>query len=152
MFVPSIFGENLFDEDWMAPFDQFEKAFFGNRNPLYGKNAKNMMKTDVREHENGYEVDVDLPGFKKDEIQVELENGYLTISASKGLDKDEEDKKGKYIRQERYAGAMQRSFYVGDGVTQEDIKAKYEDGILRLSIPKKSAPEVETKKTIAIEG
>ncbi len=141
-----------FDEDWRAPFDQFEKAFFGNRNPLYGKNAKNMMKTDVREHENGYEVDVDLPGFKKDEIQVELENGYLTISASKGLDKDEEDKKGKYIRQERYAGAIQRSFYVSDGVTQEDIKAKYEDGILRLSIPKKSAPEVETKKTIAIEG
>ena len=136
----------------MTPFDQFEKAFFGNRNPLYGKNAKNMMKTDVREHESGYEVDVDLPGFKKDEIQVELENGYLTISASKGLDKDEQDKKGKYIRQERYAGAMQRSFYVGDGVSQEDVKAKYEDGILRLSIPKKSAPEVETKKTIAIEG
>ncbi len=152
MLVPSIFGENLFDEDWMTPFDQFEKAFFGNRNPLYGKNAKNMMKTDVREHEGGYEVDVDLPGFKKDEIQVELENGYLTISASKGLDKDEQDKKGKYIRQERYAGAMQRSFYVGDGVSQEDVKAKYEDGILRLSIPKKSAPEVETKKTIAIEG
>ncbi len=152
MLVPSIFGENLFDEDWMTPFDQFEKAFFGNRNPLYGKNAKNMMKTDVREHESGYEVDVDLPGFKKDEIQVELENGYLTISASKGLDKDEQDKKGKYIRQERYAGAMQRSFYVGDGVSQEDVKAKYEDGILRLSIPKKSAPEVETKKTIAIEG
>ena len=152
MLVPSIFGENLFDEDWMTPFDQFEKAFFGNRNPLYGKNAKNMMKTDVREHESGYEVDVDLPGFKKDEIQVELENGYLTISASKGLDKDEQDKKGKYIRQERYAGAMQRSFYVGDGVSQEDVKAKYEDGILCLSIPKKSAPEVETKKTIAIEG
>lgn len=152
MLVPSIFGENLFDEDWMTPFDQFEKAFFGNRNPLYGKNAKNMMKTDVREHEGGYEVDVDLPGFKKDEIQVELENGYLTISASKGLDKDEQDKKGKYIRQERYAGAMQRSFYVGDGVSQEDVKAKYEDGILRLSIPKKSAPEAETKKTIAIEG
>ena len=152
MLVPSIFGENLFDEDWMTPFDQFEKAFFGNRNPLYGKNAKNMMKTDVREHESGYEVDVDLPGFKTDEIQVELETGYLTISASKGLDKDEQDKKGKYIRQERYAGAMQRSFYVGDGVSQEDVKAKYEDGILRLSIPKKSAPEVETKKTIAIEG
>ena len=152
MLVPSIFGENLFDEDWMTPFDQFEKAFFGNRNPLYGKNAKNMMKTDVREHESGYEVDVDLPGFKKDEIQVELENGYLTISASKGLDKDEQDKKGKYIRQERYAGAMQRSFYVGDGVSQEDVKTKYEDGILPLNIPKKSAPEVETKKTIAIEG
>ena len=111
-----------------------------------------MMKTDIREHDAGYELDIDLPGFKKDEINVELENGYLTISATKGLDKDEQDKKGKYIRRERYAGAMQRSFYVGDEVTQEDIKAKFEDGILRLSIPKKDAQAVETKKTIAIEG
>ena len=100
----------------------------------------------------GYEVDIDLPGFKKDEISIELENGYLTVSAAKGLDKDEEDKKGKYIRQERYAGAMQRSFYVGENLTQEDIKAKYENGILRLSVPKKEAKPVETKKTIAIEG
>ena len=100
----------------------------------------------------GYEVDIDLPGFKKDEISIELENGYLTVSAAKGLDKDEEDKKGKYIRKERYAGAMQRSFYVGENLTQEDIKAKYENGILRLSVPKKEAKPVETKKTIAIEG
>ena len=121
-------------------------------NPLYGKNAKNMMKTDIREHDNGYEVDIDLPGFKKDEINVELENGYLTVSAAKGLDKDEQDKKGKYIRRERYAGAMQRSFYVGDTLTQEDIKAKYDNGILSISIPKKDAQAVETKKTIAIEG
>ena len=149
MMTPSIFGENLFDDDWM---DRFEKAFWGNTNPLYGKHAKNMMKTDVREHENGYEVDIDLPGFKKDEIQVQLENGYLTVSASKGLDKDQQDKKGRYIRQERYAGAMQRSFYVGDAVTQEDIKAKYENGILSLSIPKKDAKAEEEKKTIAIEG
>ena len=119
---------------------------------LYGKRAKNMMKTDIREHDDGYEIDIDLPGFKKDEINVELENGYLTISAAKGLDKDEQDKKGKYIRRERYAGAMQRSFYVGDAVTEEDVKAKFEDGILRLSIPKKDAKAVETKKTIAIEG
>ena len=94
---------------------------------------------------------MDLPGFKKDEINIGLENGYLTISASKGLDKDEEDKKGKYIRKERYAGAMQRSFYVGDGITQEDVKAKYEDGILKISIPKKDVKAVEEKKTIAIE-
>ena len=113
---------------------------------------KNIMKTDIREHDTGYELDVDLPGFKKDEINIELENGYLTISAAKGLDKDEQDKKGKYIRKERYAGAMQRSFYVGDAVTEEDVKAKFEDGILKLSIPKKDAKEVETKKTIAIEG
>ena len=150
MLMPSIFGENLFDDNWMDfPFD---RDFWGRKNPLYGKNANRVMKTDIREHDGGYELDVDLPGFKKDEINVELENGYLTISATKGLDKDEQDKKGKYIRRERYAGAMQRSFYVGDEVTQEDIKAKFEDGILRLSIPKKDAQAVETKKTIAIEG
>ena len=148
MLMPSIFGENLFDDDW---FD-FDRDFWGKKNPLYGKNAKNIMKTDIREHDTGYELDVDLPGFKKDETNIELENGYLTISAAKGLDKDEQDKKGKYIRKERYAGAMQRSFYVGDAVTEEDVKAKFEDGILKLSIPKKDAKEVETKKTIAIEG
>ena len=153
MLMPSIFGENLFDDvddDWMDfPFDS---DFWGKRNPLYGKHAKNLMKTDIREHDNGYELDIDLPGFKKDEISIDLDSGYLTISAAKGLDKDEEDKKGKYIRKERYAGAMQRSFYVGDGVTEEDVKAKFEDGILKLSIPKKEAKAVETKKTIAIEG
>ena len=114
MLMPSIFGENLFDDDWMDfPFDRFDREFWGKKNPLYGKNAKNMMKTDIREHDAGYELDIDLPGFKKDEINVDLENGYLTISAAKGLDKDEQNKKGKYIRRERYAGAMQRSFYVG---------------------------------------
>ena len=150
MMMPSIFGENLFDDDWMDfPFDS---DFWGKKNPLYGKNAKNMMKTDIREHDEGYELDVDLPGFKKDEINVQLDNGYLTISASKGLDKDQKEEKGRYIRQERYAGAMQRSFYVGDAVSQEDIKAKYEDGILKLSVPKKDAKAVEAKNTIAIEG
>lgn len=153
MMFPSVFGENLFD-DWMDfPFnDDFDKYFFGKKNPLYGKHAKNMMKTDVKETDSSYEVDIDLPGFKKDEINAKLENGYLTISAAKGLDKDEKDKKGKYIRKERYAGAMSRSFYVGDAVTQEDIKAKYEDGILKLAIPKKDAKAVENKSYIAIEG
>lgn len=147
MLMPSIFGENLFDDDWMDfPFD---RDFWGRTN---NKTTKNLMKTDIREHDAGYELDIDLPGFKKDEIKVELENGYLTISATKGADNDEQDKKGKYIRRERYAGTMQRSFYVGDYVTQEDIKAKFENGILRLSIPKKDAKAVETKKTIAIEG
>ena len=148
--MPSIFGENLFDDDWMN--FPFESDFWGKKNPLYGKHVKNMMKTDIREHEGGYEVDIDLPGFKKDEISVQLEEGYLTVSASKAIDKDEEDKKGKYIRKERYAGAMQRSFYVGNALTQEDIRAKYENGILRLSIPKKDEKAVETKKHIAIEG
>ena len=146
MLMPSIFGENLFNDDWMDfGFPEVDKA-------LYGKHANNVMKTDVKETDTGYEVDIDLPGFKKDEINAQLDNGYLTISAAKGLDKDEKDKKGKYIRKERYAGAMSRSFYVGEGIAQEDIKAKYEDGILRLSVPKKEAKAVENKKYIAIEG
>ena len=146
MLMPSIFGENLFNDDWMDfGFPEVDKA-------LYGKHANNVMKTDVKETDTGYEVDIDLPGFKKDEINAQLDNGYLTISAAKGLDKDEKDKKGKYIRKERYAGAMQRSFYVGENLTDEDIKAKYENGILRLSVPKKPAKAVEAKKTIAIEG
>lgn len=158
MMMPSIFGENLFDdffnddfmdENWMMPFD---KKFFGKKNPLYGKNAARMMKTDVKELDKGYEVDIDLPGFKKDEVCVELNDGYLTISAAKGLDKDQKDKEGKYIRKERYAGSMSRSFYVGENVTEEDIHAKFENGILRLSIPKKEDKKLEKKSQIAIEG
>lgn len=146
MMMPSVFGRDIFD-DFMDGF-----AFPDVSKELYGKHAKQVMKTDVKELDNGYEIMVDLPGFKKDEISVELENGYLTISASKGLDKDEEDKKGKFIRQERYAGAMSRSFYVGDYVTEEDIHAKFENGVLRLDVPKKEAKAVETKKHVAIEG
>ena len=146
MLMPSIFGENLFNDDWMDfGFPEVDKA-------LYGKHASHEMKTDVKETDSGYEVDIDLPGFKKDEINVQLDNGYLSISAAKGLDKEEKNKEGKYIRKERYAGAMSRSFYVGDALTQEDIKAKYESGILRLSIPKKEANQVEATKRIAIEG
>ena len=143
--MPSIFGENLFD-DWMDfSFPDIDKA-------LYGKHAKNEMKTDVRETEDGYELDIDLPGFKTDEVTAQLDNGYLTIQASKGLDKEQKDKKGKYIRKERYAGSMSRSFYVGDAITEEDVHAKYEDGILKLSVPKKEAKAVEQTKHIAIEG
>ena len=146
MLMPSIFGEILFNDDWMNfGFPEVDKA-------LYGKHAAHEMKTDVRETDSGYEVDIDLPGFKKDEIDVQLDNGYLSISAAKGLDKEEKDKEGKYIRKERYAGSMSRSFYVGDAITEDDIKAKYESGILRLSIPKKEAKQVETTKRIAIEG
>ena len=145
MLMPSIFGENLFD-DWMDfSFPDIDKA-------LYGKHAKNEMKTDVRETEDGYELDIDLPGFKKDEVTAQLDNGYLTIQASKGLDKEQKDKKGKYIRKERYAGSMSRSFYVGDAITEEDVHAKYEDGILKLFVPKKEAKAVEQAKHIAIEG
>ena len=146
MLLPSVFGENLFDE--MMNMNDF----FGDQSPLYGKHAKNLMKTDIREHESGYEVDIDLPGFKKDEINLQLDNGYLTVSAAKGLDKDEQAKDGIYIRRERYAGSCSRSFYVGEGVTEEDVHAKYEDGILKLAIPKKEDKIPEGKKYIAIEG
>ena len=145
MFMPSIFSDNFFD-DWM---DDFSKSANVDKQ-LYGKNAARAMKTDVRETEDGYEVEIDLPGFKKDQINLQLENGYLTISAAKGLDK-EEKKDGRVIRQERYSGAMQRSFYVGEGVDHEDVKAKFEDGVLKLDIPKKSA-KLPEKKTIMIEG
>ena len=119
--LPSIFGENLFDEVFDDNFGMF--PVWNDRNPLYGKHSKNLMKTDVRETEDTYEVDIDLPGFKKDEISVDLKDGYLTVSAAKGLDKDEQDKKGRYIRQERYAGSCSRSFYIGD-VRPENVAEK----------------------------
>ena len=122
------------------------------KDPLYGKNVSRLMKTDVRETEKTYELDIDLPGFKKDEIQLELKDGYLTVSAEKGLDKDEEDKKGKYIRKERYAGALSRTFYLGEEIREEEIKAKFENGILSVSIPKEEEKKVEGPKHISIEG
>lgn len=143
MLLPSIFGENLLD-DWMD---------FGNvERKLYGRHAANVMKTDVHEHDEGYELDIDLPGFKKDDIKLSLENGYLTVNATKNLDKDKKNLKGKIIRQERYAGSMQRSFYVGEELTETDVKAKFEDGVLKLSLPKKEAEKIPEAKTIAIEG
>lgn len=147
--MPSIFGENLFDEFFDDDFPMIPMRSI--RNPLYGKNAKNLMKTDVRETDNTYELDVDLPGFKKDEVQLDLKDGYLTISAAKGLDKDQEDQGGKYIRQERYAGACSRSFFVGEGIEPRDVSAKFEDGILRVSLPKQVKKELPRNSTIAIE-
>ncbi len=150
-YLPTVFGENLMDV-----FDDFDRNFFrgfGNVDrALYGKHARNMMKTDVKETDEGYEVDVELPGFKKDEIHLELNNGYLTISTEKGLEKDKETKKGRMLRQERYAGVMQRSFYVGEQITEEDVKASYENGVLHLLLPKKDAHKALEKKTILIEG
>ena len=147
--MPSIFGENMNDEFFDDDFTMIPMRSI--RNPLYGKNAKNLMKTDVRETDNTYELDIDLPGFKKDEVQLDLKDGYLTISAAKGLDKDQEDKKGKYIRQERYAGACSRSFFVGEGIEPQDVSAKFEDGILRVSLPKQVKKELPRNSTIAIE-
>ena len=150
LYMPGIFGEDLMDR-WMSDMD---REFARMEKPLYGHNARNLMKTDVREHGDGVEVDIELPGFHKDEVQLSLENGYLNITAAKGLDKDEQDKKtGKILRQERYAGSMSRSFYVGEDLTEEDIKAKLEHGVLTLQIPKKEAkPQLPEKKYIAIEG
>ena len=152
MLMPSIFGENLFD-DFMSDFPFDNRDMEKMERKLYGHHAKNVMKTDIKEVENGYEFEIDLPGFTKDEVTAELKDGYLTITASKGVDKDEQEKDtGKYIRKERYAGACERSFYVGEDVTEEDIKAQFQHGILKLFVPKKEAkPAVEQKKYISIE-
>ena len=153
MLMPSIFGENLFD-DFFDSFPFYDNDAKNVEKNLYGRKAAHMMKTDIKEKADGYELVMDLPGFTKDEIQATLENGDLTIQAEKGLDKDEKEKEtGRYIRRERYAGAMSRSFYVGENVEQEDIKAEFKHGILKLFVPKKEAkPTVEKKKHIAIEG
>ena len=153
MLMPSIFGEDLFD-DFMRDFPFYDdKQARRAEKKLYGHRGRNLMKTDIRETDGSYELEMDLPGFTKDEVKVSLENGYLTVQAAKGLDEDEQEKKtGRYIRQERYAGACERSFYVGEDVTQEEIKGEFKHGILRLSIPKKEAkPAVPEKKYIVIE-
>lgn len=147
--VPSIWGENLFDEFFDDAFSMF--PMMGGRDPLYGKNAKNLMKTDVREKGNSYELDVDLPGFKKDEVTLDLKDGRLVITASKGLDKDQEDKEGRYIRRERYAGTCSRSFYIGEAIQAKDVSAKFEDGILRISLPKQEQKRLPESTLIAIE-
>lgn len=153
MLMPSIFGEDLFD-DFMRDFPFYDdKQARRAEKKLYGHRGRNLMKTDIRETDGSYELEMDLPGFTKDEVKVSLENGYLTVQAAKGLDQDEQEKKtGRYIRRERYAGACERSFYVGEDVTQEEIKGEFKHGILRLSIPKKEAkPAVPEKKYIVIE-
>ena len=147
--LPSIFGENLFD-DWFD-FPSFPE-FRNIDRKLYGRHAAHEMKTDVHEHEDHYTVDVDLPGFKKDEIRLELENGTLTVHAAKNVEQEKTDKAGKLIRQERYTGAMERSFYVGEALTEEDIGAKFENGVLSLTIPKKDVKKLPEKKLIQIEG
>ena len=144
MLMPSIFGENLFD-DWMDfSFPSFDRAF-------YESNTRNMMKTDVKETDQGYELDIELPGYKKEDVRAQLKDGYLTVQAAKNMNNDEKNEQGAYIRRERYAGTMSRSFYVGDNVTEEDIHAKFEDCILKLSVPKKEAKKVEENKYITIQ-
>ncbi|MBQ1316753.1 MAG: Hsp20/alpha crystallin family protein [Lachnospiraceae bacterium] len=147
MYLPSIFGDNLVDDF----FDDFN--FFRPARPAVRTERTKLMRTDIRETDTGYELDVELPGYKKEDLNLELTNGYLNISAEKNTSKEEKDKNGRVVRQERYTGSMKRSFYVGEEITEEDIKAKFEDGILKLQVPKKEIEEkVPEKKTIAIEG
>ena len=147
--LPSIFGESLLD-DWMGfPFRGFEGDV---DRKLYGKHAARVMKTDLKEHDDGYELLIDLPGFKKDQIELQLQNGYLTISASKDLEEDGKDKKGRLVHQERYSGAMTRSFYIGENIREEDVKARFEDGVLKLDFPKEKPVNLPERKRIMIEG
>lgn len=157
MLLPSIFNCNevtpIEFEDLFAPssFGAFFGGFPDIDKTLYGKHADKLMATDVRETEDGYEVDVNVPGFKKEDISITLKDGYLRIATQKSVNKDEE-KKGKLIRQERYMGSMSRSFYVGDSITEEDIKAKFEHGVLKLTLPKKEEKAEDKTHTIEIEG
>lgn len=152
MLMSNLFGENLFDDFFSDPFFD-DNALRKVDHKLYGHNAKNLMKTDVKETENGYELEMDLPGFKKEEISVGLENGVLTVRAAKGLDQDQRDTQtNRYIRRERYAGVCERSFYVGDVLTVEDIRGQFQHGVLTLRIPKKDGKALPEKKYIAIEG
>jgi len=143
MLMPRLISDNLF-EDWMGGFPS-ANDFFSNQN-------RDIMKTDVKENEDGYLLEIDLPGFKKDDVKASLKDGYMTVSASRTTDKDEKDQEGRYIRKERYEGSCSRSFYVGENVTESDINAKFEDGILKISVPKKVPEKVEKENYIAIEG
>ncbi len=142
--VPSIYGENMFDD--------FFGSLFEGRDPLFGKHARNLMKTDIHETDDAksYKFAIELPGFKKDEISLNVKDGYLTVSASKGLDKDEEDKKGRILRQERYSGACSRSFYVGN-VKPEDVRAKYDSGVLTVLVPKEGVKKLSSGNAVVIE-
>lgn len=153
MYMPTIFNDSLFDD-----FFDFGKAFRpatrrAERGPHYNSITTNVMKTDVKETDSAYELAIDLPGYRKDEVQAELKDGYMTITATKENSKDEGDEGDRYIRRERFYGSCSRSFYVGELVDESDIKARFEDGILYVTVPKKEpAPQVEEKKLIAIEG
>ena len=147
--LPSIFGESLFDDWFDFPFRSLESDV---DHKLYGKHAARVMKTDLKEHEDGYELSVDLPGFKKDQIELELRDGTLTITASKGLEEEDKDKKGRIVHQERYTGSMSRSFYLGGHVTEEDVKAKFENGVLTIDFPKEEPKKLPERRTIQIQG
>ncbi len=145
MLMPSIFGENLID-DFFNDFTRPAKT-------VARYNNASVMRTDIKETDKGYELAIDLPGYKKEDVKAELKDGYLTVNAEMRQNEDQKDEDGRYIRRERYYGTCSRSFYVGEEVTQDDIKARFEDGILKLSVPKKEeTPKVEETKYIQIEG
>ena len=151
MLAPKVFRRNNLFDDWFDGFDLMDREMNQLNRRLYGKHADREMLTDIKEHEDHYDVEIDLPGFKKEDINVELNDGYLTISANKDHENEEKNKAGKIIRQERYSGMMSRSFYVGDEITSDEIHGKYEGGVLTLSVPKKEAAKVEHSNHIMIE-
>ena len=146
MLMPTIFGERLFD-NFMDDF-----GFPSVDRIACSQNTSNLMRTDIKETEEGFALDVELPGYKKEDVKVQLKDGYLTVSASKESNDEVKDEEGKFLRRERYSGSMSRSFFVGEDTREEDIKAKFEDGILKLSFPKEAPKKVEEPKYIAIEG
>lgn len=143
MLMPSIFGNDFMDDFFGFPQERKGAPVF----------KTSLMQTDVKETDGGYEVVIDLPGYQKEDVNAELKEGYLTISANTSSSSEDKDENGTYIRRERYSGSCKRSFYVGEELTEEDIKARFENGTLVLWIPKKEKqPKVEEKKTILIEG
>jgi HSP20 family molecular chaperone IbpA len=148
MYLPSLFGETMDDM-----LDVFDDDFFNRKNPVFGHRAGNLMKTDIRDQKDHYELDIDLPGCKKEDVTLSLDQGYLNIAAQKGLSKDEKDADGRMIRRERYTGSMARSFYVGDALTEDEISARFENGVLKISVPKtEKKEELPHKRYIAIDG
>ena len=141
MLMPSIFGENLFDE--------FMDDFMMNRG---ARSVQNVMKTDIKETDDSYELKIEMPGYRKEDVKAQLKDGYLTISAETDNSSEEKNEEGKYIRRERYTGAVSRSFFVGKDLTEEDIKARFENGILHIALPKEAPKKIEENKYIAIEG
>lgn len=144
MTLPEVFGDNF--DDW---FDDPWSRWFNI--PTTSKSSTHRMSTDVKETADSYQMEMELPGFKKEDIQAELKDGYLTITAAHNGNNDEKNEEGKYIRRERYTGSFSRTFYIGENIEPEDIHAKFEDGILKLQIPKNVQPKVEEKKTISID-
>ena len=152
MMVPMRRNRNLLSELMTDPFDAFFDAASAPMQSMQ-KMAPTLMRTDIKETDDGYELTIDLPGFKKDDVQADLKDGYLSITAQTQSESEDKDEEGTYVRKERFSGKCSRTFYVGDDIEEDDIKARFEDGVLKIDVPKKQEqPKLEEKKTIAIEG